>query len=250
MIPIKTPADLERMRASCRRTAALLSELLRRIVPGVTTAELDAWAAERILELGGRSAFKGYHGYPGHVCMSVNEEVVHGIPGPRRIQMGDLVSVDVGMMYDGFVGDTAGTVMVGVTDPEIVRLVEVTKAALAAGIAAARVDARVGDISHAVEQVVVAAGFSVVRSFVGHGVGRDLHEEPQVPNFGRAGQGPKLRAGMTLAIEPMVNAGAAEVKVLADGWTAVTADGRPSAHFEHTVAIGTEGPEVLTRSEA
>ncbi len=247
MIPIKSAADLERMRASCRRTATLLSELMRRIVPGVTTAELDAWAAARILELGGRSAFKGYHGYPGHVCMSVNEEVVHGIPGSRRIQMGDLVSVDVGMLYDGFVGDTAGTVMVGVTDPEVARLVEVTKAALAAGIAAARVDARVGDISHAIERVVVAAGFSVVRSYVGHGVGRDLHEEPQVPNFGRAGQGPRLRAGMTLAIEPMVNAGAAEVKVLADGWTAVTADGRPSAHFEHTVAIGTDGPEVLTR---
>ncbi|MEI7436507.1 MAG: type I methionyl aminopeptidase [bacterium] len=246
MIPIKTPADLVRMRASCRLTATLLQELMQRIVPGVTTAELDVWAAARILEMGGRSAFKGYHGYPGHVCMSVNDEVVHGIPGPRRIQIGDLVSVDVGIVYDGFVGDTAGTVMVGVTDPEIVRLANVTKAALAAGIAAARVDARVGDISHAVEQVVVAAGFSVVRSFVGHGVGRVLHEEPQVPNYGLAGHGPKLRAGMTLAIEPMVNAGLAEVKTLADGWTVVTVDGRPSAHFEHTVAIGPDGPEVLT----
>lgn len=249
MIVIKTAEEIERMRVSGRIAATVKERVAREIRPGVTTAELDAFAAELIAEAGARSAFLGYRGYPGNVCLSVNDEVVHGIPGPRRIEPGDVVSLDVGVYYDDFVGDNAITVMVGVTDPEVVRLLDVTRRALEAGIAMAQPGGRLGDISHAVERVAREANLAVVREFVGHGVGRSLHEEPQVPNFGAAGRGPRLRPGMTLAIEPMVNLGTAAVEVMDDGWTVLTRDRKPSAHFEHTVAILEDGPEVLTVAE-
>lgn len=247
MIPIKTPAELDRMRAANRLAAEIRERLAAEIRPGVRTGELDEWVGTWLEERGARSAFKGYRGYPGRICVSVNEEVVHGIPGQRRIRMGDIVSVDVGVVLDGFVGDTAMTVMVGVSDLNVMRLVQTAEQALAAGVDAARPGNRVGDISHAVEQVVTAAGFSVVRDFVGHGIGRSMHEDPQIPNFGPPGKGAKLRPGMTLAIEPMVNLGRADVEVLKDGWTVVTRDGTPSAHVEHTVAVSPNGPEVLTK---
>jgi methionyl aminopeptidase len=196
--------------------------------------------------MGAKSAFLGYRGYPGAVCISIDSEVVHGIPGARRIEIGQIVSLDVGVIYDGFVGDTATTVMVGVTDPEVIRLVRATELALMAGVEMARAGKRLGDLSHAIEMVAVNAGFSVVRDFVGHGVGRKMHEDPQIPNYGNPGKGPKLKVGMTLAIEPMVNMGESAVEVLSDKWTVRTVDRKPSAHFEHTVAIGDEGPEILT----
>ena len=208
--------------------------------------DLDNLARDLIAKAGGRSAFLGYRGFPGHICTSVNEVVVHGIPGPQRVKLGDLISIDVGVVYDGFVGDTAATVMVGVTDAEVIRLVKVAEQALADGIAKAVPGGRLSDVSHAIEQTTVKAGFSVVRDFVGHGIGRSMHEDPQIPNYGPPGRGPKLRPGMTLAIEPMLNQGAAEVDVMGDGWTVRTRDGRPSVHVEHTVAVLESGPEILT----
>jgi methionyl aminopeptidase len=197
--------------------------------------------------LGGKSAFFGYRGYPGQICVSVNDEVVHGIPGARRIQIGDVVSLDVGVVYEGFVGDTAKTVMVGVNDPEVIRLVNTGQKALDVAIARAVAGARLSDVSHAIETVATDAGYSVVRDFVGHGVGRNMHEDPQIPNYGVPGRGPKLKPGMTLAFEPMINMGVFEVDVMADGWTVLTRDRLPSVHFEHTVAVREEGPaEVLT----
>ncbi|MDZ4200142.1 MAG: type I methionyl aminopeptidase [Kiritimatiellia bacterium] len=246
MIRIKTPAELERMRASNRLAARLRDELADMIRPGIRTADLEEAAVEWMRREGTRSAFKGYRGFPGHICASVNEEVVHGIPGNRRIELGDIVSLDVGVIFEGFVGDTARTVMVGVNDPDVVRLVSVTRSALEAALEAAQAGAHLSDISHAVERTATEAGFSVVREFVGHGIGRRMHEEPQIPNFGPPGRGPRLKPGMTLAIEPMINLGAADVETLADGWTVVTRDRRPSAHFEHTVAIGEAGVEILT----
>jgi methionyl aminopeptidase len=247
MIIIKTPEEVAQMRAACRMAAKVRDSLSRMVSPGTTTADLDQYAADLLKGFGAKSAFLGYRGFPGNICVSVNEEVVHGIPGNRRIQLGDVVSLDVGVMFDGFVGDTATTVMVGVTDPEVVRLVTVAQRALDAGIDQARAGGRVSDISHAIEKVVTGGGFSVVRDFVGHGVGRSMHEDPQVPNFGPPGRGAKLKAGMTLALEPMVNAGGSEVKVMDNGWTVVTADRSPSAHVEHTVAIREDGAaEILT----
>jgi methionyl aminopeptidase len=247
MIILKTPDDLVRMRASGQMAAEVLSAVARKVGPGVTTSELNEFAAERIGYLGGRSAFFGYRGYPGHICVSVNEEVVHGIPGLRRIQLGDVVSLDVGVVLDGFVGDTATTVMVGVNDPEVIRLAGTGQKALDVAIARAVAGARLSDVSHAIETVATDAGYSVVRDFVGHGVGRSMHEDPQIPNFGPPGKGPKLKPGMTLALEPMINMGGYEVDVLADGWTVLTRDRLPSVHFEHTVAIREEGPaEILT----
>lgn len=237
------------MRVSGRIAARVLSAVAREVRPGVTTAELDAYARDCIAREGAVSAFKGYRGYPGHICVSVNEEVVHGIPGVRRILMGDLVSLDVGVRFDGFHGDNARTVLVGVTDPDVVRLVQVTEQALEAAIAQAVEGRRLSDVSHAVQTVAESAGFSVVRDFVGHGIGRDMHEAPQIPNFGKPGQGPRLAAGMTLAIEPMVNLGGHGVRVLGDRWTVVTVDGRPSAHAEHTVAVGLDRAEILTVDE-
>jgi methionyl aminopeptidase len=247
MIIIKTPDDLAHMRVSGQMAAEVLDAVARKVGPGVTTDELNVFAAESIGRLGGKSAFFGYRGYPGHICVSVNEEVVHGIPGSRRIQIGDVVSLDVGVVYDGFVGDTATTVMVGVKDPEVIRLVNTGQRALEAAIAKAVAGGRLSDVSHAIETTATDAGYSVVRDFVGHGVGRSMHEDPQIPNFGVPGRGPKLKPGMTLALEPMINMGVFEVDVMADGWTVLTRDRLPSVHFEHTVAVREEGSaEVLT----
>jgi methionyl aminopeptidase len=246
MIVIKTPLELDAMRRVNRMTACLRDELAAMVRPGITTLDLGNAAFEIMRRLGGASAFYGYHGFPGQICVSVNDEVVHGIPGRRVIKNGDIVSIDTGLTFGGFIGDTAVTVAAGEVDDEKKRLLEVTKAALDAGISKAVVGNRLGDISHAIQAVVEAAGFSVVREFVGHGIGRDMHEDPQIPNFGNPGRGPKLKLGMTLAIEPMVNMGGPKVRVLDDNWTAVTCDGSASAHFEHTVAVGISAPEILT----
>lgn len=249
MIHLKSPDEIARMRVSGRIAGTVLDTVARSIAPGVTTAELNDFAAELIAQAEAKSCFYGYRGYPGHICVSVNDEVVHGIPGPRRIEMGDIISIDCGVEYDGFIGDTARTVMVGVQDPDVIRLVQVTEQALGAAIEMAVPGGRLSNISHAVERVATGAGFSVVKDFVGHGVGRHLHEEPQVPNFGPAGRGPRLKPGMVLALEPMVNLGGEEVEVMQDGWTVLTRDRRPSAHFEHSVAILESGAEVLTWPE-
>jgi len=246
MIILKNRDEIRKMRESGRIAAEVRDEIASRISPGITTLELDEVARKLIASMGAKSAFLGYRGYPGAVCISIDSEVVHGIPGARRIEIGQIVSLDVGVIYDGFVGDTATTVMVGVTDPEVIRLVRATELALMAGVEMARAGKRLGDLSHAIEMVAVNAGFSVVRDFVGHGVGRKMHEDPQIPNYGNPGKGPKLKVGMTLAIEPMVNMGESAVEVLSDKWTVRTVDRKPSAHFEHTVAIGGEGPEILT----
>lgn len=247
-IPIKDPAGIAGMRASCRMARKILEELCAYLEPGKTTGEIDKKAGELIARHGARSAFLGYRKFPGQLCISVNEEVVHGIGGSRRLGYGDVVKLDVGIVLDGWVGDTATTMGVGAITPARQRLLERTQAALTAGIAAARGGAKLGDVSHAVEAAVKQSGYSVVREFVGHGVGRKLHEEPQIPNFGRANSGPVLRPGMTLAIEPMVNEGSPEVRILKDGWTAVTADGKDSAHFEHVILITEGAPEILTES--
>lgn len=246
MIIVKTADELDRMRASGRVAARVRDALVRAVVPGVSTAELDCLARDLMAREGARSAFLGYRGFPGHICTSINEVVVHGIPGEQRVQLGDLISIDVGVIVDGFVGDTAATAMVGVTDRELIRLVKVAEQALAAGIAKAVSGGRLSDVSHAIEQESVKAGFSVVRDFVGHGIGRSMHEDPQIPNYGPPGRGPRLRPGMTLAIEPMLNQGGAEVEVMADGWTVKTRDRKPSVHVEHTVAVLENGPEILT----
>lgn len=246
MIVIKTREEIARMRESGRLAAQVLECVARQVVPGITTGELDRLADEWIRGFGAKSAFFGYRGYPGHICVSVNEEVVHGIPGPRRIQIGDMVSVDVGVVYQGFVGDTATSVLVGVSDPVWLRLHATGREALAAGIGMARAGARLSDISHAIECTAQQAGFSVVRDFVGHGVGRSMHEDPQIPNYGKPGRGPVLKPGMTLALEPMINLGQAAVEVAGDGWTVRTKDRQPSAHFEHTVLICEGAAEILT----
>jgi len=245
-IPLKSAAELEAMRTSCRMTAEVLRQVADAVQAGVTTGELDGLARRLIEGMKAKPSFLGYRGYPAAICISVNDEVIHGIPGRRTILPGDVVSLDVGVYYNGFHGDSATTVMVGVTDPDTIRLVETTKRALAAAVAAARPGGRLSDVSHAVETTAKEAGCSVVREFVGHGVGRHLHEDPQVPNYGAPGRGPILMPGMTLAIEPMVNLGRPEVVVLDDKWTVVTRDGKPSAHFEHTVAVLEERMEVLT----
>ena len=234
------------MRVACNAAAEILAAVAREVQPGRTTGELNEVAAGLIVKFGGKSPFLGYKGYPGHICVSVNEEVVHGIPSKRRVQYGDIVSLDVGIIVNGFVGDNATTVAVGVVEARTQQLLRVTERALYAGIAAARAGNRVGDISNAVQTVVESEGFSVVREFVGHGVGRKMHEEPQIPNYGRAGDGPKLKPGMTLAIEPMINAGTSDVVMLSDGWTVVSADSAPSAHFEHTVLVTDAEAEILT----
>ena len=238
------------MRVACRLSAELLREVAAQVRPGATTGELDAFAAERMRALGVKSAFFGYGGFPGHTCISLNEEVVHGIPGPRVINAGDIVSVDLGVVAEGFIGDNAATVRVGAVDAETDRLCRVCEAALAAGIDAARAGGHLGDIGHAVQTVAEAAGFSVVRDFCGHGVGRKLHEDPQIPNFGQPGKGPVLKPGMTLAIEPMINQGTWKVEVMANGWTVKTLDRKRSAHYEHTVRVAEAGPaEILTCAE-
>ena len=237
------------MRLSCRTASIVLDKICTVIRPGITTGEIDQAAADFMADEQCRSAFLGYKKFPGHICISVNEEVVHGIGGPRRVQYGDIVKIDCGVIKDGWVGDTATTVPVGAVDSRIQRLLQVTEDALDIAIRHAQAGQRLGDLSSSVEEEVVANGYSVVREFVGHGVGRKLHEEPQVPNYGRPGTGPKLKAGMTIAIEPMVNMGGSAVRVLDDDWTVVTADGKPSAHFEHTVLITRDEPEILTWRE-
>jgi len=249
MIPIKTPKEIERMRIAGQATGYVLERTAAVIRPGITTREIDEAAAQFILESGGRSAFLGYRGFTGNICISVNEEVVHGIGGPRKIQYGDIVKLDIGVIKGGWVGDTATTVPVGLIDPAVQKLLDVTEESLRVAIGFAVEGGRLGDICASVEEYVTAYGFSVVREFVGHGVGRKLHEEPQVPNFGKRGTGPRLKAGMTLAIEPMVNMGVCGVRILNDGWTVVTADGKPSSHFEHTVLITNREPEILTWRE-
>ena len=246
-IPIKDAAGIVGMRASCRLARKILEELVLRLEPGLTTGQVDEWAGQIINQYGARSAFFGYRKFPGQLCISVNEEVVHGIGGPRRLAYGDVVKLDVGILLNGWVGDTATTVGLGAITPARQKLLERTQVSLLAGIQKARSGARLGEISHAVETTVKAAGYSVVKEFVGHGVGRKLHEEPQIPNFGRANSGPILQPGMTLAIEPMVNEGIDEVRILKDGWTAVTADRRDSAHFEHVILITEGEPEILTQ---
>jgi len=246
MIIIKRPHEIDKMRRAGETAAGILNELATLIAPGVTTGEIDHAASQLMSEAGVRSAFLGYKKFPGHICISINEEVVHGIGGPRRIAYGDIVKMDVGIIRDGWIGDTATSVPVGIVEPEIERLLTVTEEILHGAVELALPGNRVGDISHYVESQATANGYSVVREFVGHGVGRHLHEDPQVPNFGKRNSGPKLKPGMTIAIEPMINMGKSKVRVLADNWTAVTADGLPSAHFEHTVLITDNLPEVLT----
>jgi methionyl aminopeptidase len=248
MIILKSLQEIEKIRNACLIVADVLERVRDLIRPGVTTLALDEAAEKLILSAGAKPAFKGYRGYPRTLCTSVNEQVVHGIPSRDVVlKPGDIVSVDVGAIVDGFYGDAAKTFPVGVAAPEAFRLITTTEEALARGIAAAKPENRLFDISHAIQSYAEAQGFSVVREFVGHGIGRNLHEDPQVPNFGARGQGPRLKAGMVFAIEPMINAGGSATAVKEDGWTAVTADGGLSAHFEHTIAVMADGPWVLTK---
>ena len=245
-IIIKSPNEIGIMREAGRIVAIVLDILSRAIKPGITTGKLDDIAAKVFKEYGARASFKGYRGFPASICTSVNEEVVHGIPGERVLQEGDLIAIDVGAIYNGFQGDAAITVGVGRISPEAESLLETTKGALEAGIAVAKERAHLSDISAAIQSCAEFRGFSVVREYVGHGIGREMHEKPEIPNFGPPGKGPILKRGMTLALEPMINAGGWRTKVLSDHWTVVTADGSLSAHFEHTIAITDGEPEILT----
>ncbi|HTB83830.1 MAG TPA: type I methionyl aminopeptidase [Candidatus Sulfotelmatobacter sp.] len=245
-IVIKSADDLKMMRPACEVAAKVLDDVAKFIRPGVTTRQVDGFAAERIAAYGAKSAFLGYRKYPCYTCLSVNEEVVHGLANERELKFGDIVSVDVGVRYNGFIGDNARTVAVGGCGVAAQRLMDVTEQSLYLGIAAAKAGNRVSDVSRAVQDHVESNGFSVVREFVGHGVGRSMHEEPQVPNFVDRNMNDRLKPGMTIAIEPMVNAGRMDVKILKDGWTVVTLDGSLSAHFEHTVLVTDGEPEILT----
>jgi methionyl aminopeptidase len=246
MIILKSPEEIEKIGAAGKMVAEVFEELREWIRPGMTTKELDRIAEERILKRGGKPAFKGYRGFPCTLCTSINEEIVHGIPSDRRVEEGDILGVDMGVWLDGYYGDAAKSYPIGRVTERVERLIRVTEASLYDGIAQAVVGNHLSDISYAVQVCAEQAGYSVVREFVGHGIGRDLHEEPQVPNYGKPGKGPRLKAGMVLAIEPMVNEGACYSRVLDDRWTAVTRDGSLSAHFEHTVAITQTGPRILT----
>ncbi|HOF04751.1 MAG TPA: type I methionyl aminopeptidase [Syntrophales bacterium] len=247
MVILKQQSEIEKIRASNLIVAEVLAMLKEKVVDGITTRELDRLSEELVLRRGAKPAFKGYRGYPYSLCASVNDEIIHGLPSDRVLREGDIVGLDFGAYYGGYYGDAALTVPVGKISPEAAHLLQATERSLALAIEEARVGNRLGDISAAVQNHVEAAGYSVVRDFVGHGIGRSLHEEPQIPNFGVRGRGVKLKAGMVLAIEPMVNAGTFKIRMRPDGWTAVTADGRLSAHFEHTVAITENGPEILSR---
>jgi methionyl aminopeptidase len=246
VIVCKSPAEIEKMRAASQLVAQILDDLAAMVEPGVSTADLDAAAEQKVRAAGAQPAFKGYRGYPATLCASANEQVIHGIPNRTPLKAGDIISLDMGVKLAGYFGDSAVTVPVGAVREDVTALLRVTQEALEKGIAQVRVGGRISDIGHAIQQHVEANGFSVVREFVGHGIGASLHEEPQIANYGEPGRGPRLAEGMTLAIEPMVNMGKPAVKVLADGWTAVTKDGSLSAHFEHTVAVTKNGPDILT----
>jgi methionyl aminopeptidase len=250
MIPIKSAREVEKMRQACRTASDILDRVSELVRPGISTKEVDEAAAVFMQEAKVKSAFLGYRlghrVFPGNICISLNDEVVHGIASQRRIQYGDIVKLDIGVIEDGWVGDTATTVAVGMVDERVDQLMRVTENALERAIRIAREGTRLGDICAEIEDEARRNRFSVVREFVGHGVGRKLHEEPQIPNYGKRGSGPRLKAGMTLAIEPMINLGTAAVRLLDDGWTVRTADGMPSAHFEHTVLITRDEPEILT----
>jgi methionyl aminopeptidase len=247
VIILKSPEEIAKMRRAGRIVSATIDEVTGAVKPGVTTADLDRIAEDRILAEGATPSFKGYRGFPASICASVNEEVVHGIPGARTLEEGDILSLDFGAIWEGYHGDSAVTVFVGEPpSAEAEKLVRVTEESLEAGISQVKAGRHLSDISHAVQQVVEGAGFNVVREYVGHGIGQNLHEDPQIPNYGSPGRGPELKTGLVIAIEPMVNMGDWETRVLADGWTVVTADGSLSAHFEHTIAVTDEGPEVLT----
>lgn len=249
MIILKSAQEIELIAKASRVVALTIAFLRERVKPGVTTADLDRLAEEFIRREGASPAFKGYRGFPATLCTSVNEEVVHGIPSSRkRLQEGDIIGVDVGAIVEGYYGDAAVTLPVGRVSEAAERLIRVTEAALTAGLAKVKVGNRLSDISHAVQAVAEAEGYSVVREFVGHGIGRNLHEDPQVPNYGKPGEGPRLKEGLVLAIEPMINVGGREVEVLSDRWTVVTRDKSLSAHFEHTVALTADGPQVLTKA--
>jgi len=246
VIVLKSRHEIEQMRAAGRMVAEILEILREKASPGVTTRELDRLAESECIKRKAKPAFKGYGGFPFTICASPNEQVVHGFADETPLKEGDILSIDFGVIYGGFYGDAAITIPIGLIGQEKSRLLQATSRSLDLAIAVAVEGNRLSDISHTVQSYVEGEGFSVVREFVGHGIGRQLHEAPQIPNFGPRGQGPRLKAGMTLAIEPMINAGSAGVRILDDGWTAVTIDGRPSAHFEHTVAITEEGPLILT----
>lgn len=250
LVTIKTPAEIDKMRRAGQVVALTLKELEKAVRPGITTAELDRLAEETIRDQGGVPSFKGYQGYPASICASVNEEVVHGIPGSRVLQEGDIVGVDLGAIVEGYHGDAALTFAVGTVSEEAAQLMRVTREALDKGIEKVRAGAHLSDIGHAVQHHAEKFGYSVVRDLVGHGIGTEMHEAPQVPNYGKPGRGLILKPGMTLAIEPMVNAGGQEVKILGDGWTFVTRDRSLSAHFEHTVAVTQGAPEILTAISA
>jgi len=247
MIILKRPEEIEKARASNRIVAEVLSRLREKIKPGVKTKELDRFAEEMTAKRGAKPAFKGYRGYPFALCVSINDVVVHGMPSDRILEEGDIVGLDFGVFYEGFYGDAAVTLPVARVSEKARKLMQVTEQSLYAGIEQARSGNRLGDISAAVQDSVEQAGFSVVRDFVGHGIGKELHEEPQIPNFGKKGRGVELKIGMILAIEPMVNEGGYQVRILPDGWTVVTQDGSLSAHFEHSVAITENGPEILSQ---
>jgi methionyl aminopeptidase len=247
MVILKLPDEIEKARASNRIVAEVLSKLREKVKPGVKTKELDKFAEEIAEKRGAKPAFKGYRGYPHSLCISINEVVVHGMPSERVLEEGDIVSLDFGVFYQGFFGDSAITLPVGKVTEKASRLMQVTEQSLYAGIKQAKNGNRLGDISAAVQTVVEDAGYSVVRDFVGHGIGKNLHEEPQIPNFGQKGRGIELKRGMILAIEPMVNEGKYNVQILLDGWTVVTRDGSLSAHFEHSIAIMDDGPDILSK---
>jgi methionyl aminopeptidase len=246
MVIRKSKAEIERMKAAGSIVALVLKKLSDMVVPGVTTRDLDHEAERMIRDAGAIPTFKGYHGFPASICTSINDEVVHGIPGNRKLRRGDMIGIDCGATYQGYVGDSAVSVPVGEVAKDVVQLMDVTRASLYEAIDKCRVGNRLGDVCNAVQAYVEPRGYSVVRNYCGHGIGRAMHEEPQVPNYGRPGTGPILREGWVIAIEPMINIGGEEVKVLSDGWTVVTMDGRPSAHYEHTVAITETGPLILT----
>jgi methionyl aminopeptidase len=250
MIPIKSTREIDKMRTACRTASDILERVSELIRPGISTKEIDQAAADLMHEAGVRSAFLGYRlghrVFPGNICISLNDEIVHGIGSQRRIQYGDIVKLDIGVIEDGWVGDTAATIPVGMIDERVEKLLSVTESALQRAIGIAYSGERLGDLCAVIEDEAMRHRFTVVREFVGHGVGRKLHEEPQVPNYGKRGSGPRLKPGMTLAIEPMINLGGSTVRLMEDGWTVCTADGLPSAHFEHTVLITKDEPEILT----